>query len=283
MVVVLGPPPTVATPGAVPTGRPLARQAAEWRVYVPFYARALALQGSHPTVAASLVQHSSVFEDPLGRVVRTTGYATQMLYGDDPLATGAELRRLHRGIAGVDFDGRRYHAWDRDLWTWVHCTTVAAHLYGMAVSCGPLDEEEVAAYYADSRRTGERYGVRRRDMPADVAGLRSYVDEGIATRLRPNPGTERLRQALLAGDVLGRRLPLRGPARHATERVAAVPLRVLVFGAFPAPVRHLWRVRWSSLDERAYGGALLAGRLVGAVLPDRLRLLPSARRALRGA
>lgn len=262
-----------------PAERPLARQSAQWRVYVPFYARALALQGSHPTVAASLVDHSSVFEDPLGRMVRTTAYAIRMWYDDDPARTASEIRSLHRHIAGTDFDGRPYHAWDRDVWAWVHLTTAESLLYALEVSCGPLRPAQREAVYAASRRAGALYGVRDRDMPPDVAGLRNYVDDGIRRRLHTNPGTDRLRRAVLAGDFFGR-LPLPSPARRALGRAVAPPIGVVVFGAFPDAVRRLWGVRWTVRHQAEYAGFLLATRALAATLPDRLRMVPAAYRAL---
>ena len=260
-------------------GGPLARQTAQWRVHVPFYARALALQGSHPTVAASLVDHSSVFEDPLGRMVRTSAYATRMWYGDDPAGTAREIRRLHRRVAGTDFEGRAYHAWDRDVWTWVHLTTAESLLYALEVSCGPLRPEQREEVYAGSRRVGTLYGVRSTDMPPDVAGLRAYVDDGIRRSLRPNPGTDRLRRAVLAGDVFGR-LPVPPAARQALGRAVAPTAGVLVFGAFPDPVRRLWGVRWTVRHQAEYVAFLLATRALAAALPDRLRMVPAAYRAL---
>lgn len=248
-------------------------------MYVPFYSRALALQGSHPTVAASLVDHSRVFDDPIGRLARTSGYAMRMMYGDDPAGTAREIRHLHRRIAGTDFEGRRYHAWDADVWAWVHLTTAEALLYALEVSCGPLRPDQREAVYAGTRRTGALYGVRESDMPVDVAGLRAYVDDGIARRLRPNPGTERLRRALLDGDVFGH-LPVPRAIARAFGHAVAPTASILVFGAFPEEVRRLWGVRWTVRHQAEYTALLLGGRLVATALPDRLRLLPAAYRAL---
>jgi uncharacterized protein (DUF2236 family) len=266
-----------ATPPAAT--RPLARQLAQWRVLLPFYARAVGLQGSHPTVARALLEHSSVFDDPWGRVARTTSYALRLIFGDDRRTAAAELRELHRGLGGEDDQGRPYHPWDPDVWAWVHLTTAEALLYAVDVACGPWPRRDLEAFYAGTRRVGALYGVRESDMPGDLGGLRAYVDEGVATLLRPNPGTERLRDAVFAGDHL-RALGLPAPAGAALRRVLAGPTHALLFGAFPEPVRRLWGVRWTRLDQARYVALLVGLRAATAPLPDRARMLAPAYRVL---
>lgn len=267
-------------PGSGPGARPLGRQLAQWRVFLPFYARAIGLQGSHPTIARSLVEHSSVFDDPWGRATRTTRYALRFVFGDDRGATADELRKLHGRIGGLDYDGRPYHAWDPEVWTWVHLTTAEALVYAVDVMCGPLPRRELEAFYQDTRQIGVLYGVREVDMPADLHGLRAYVDDGIASMLRPNPGTERLRAAVFAGDHV-RALPLPGPVNAALGRLLAAPTHTLLFGAFPEEVRRLWRIRWTAVDQARYVALLVALRAVTEPLPDRLRMFAPAYRALR--
>jgi uncharacterized protein (DUF2236 family) len=268
-----------------PATRPLARQLGQWRVFLPFYARAIGLQGSHPTIARSLVDHSSVFDDPWGRAVRTTGYALRFVFGEDRASTAAELRELHRPLGGVGDDGRAYHPWDRDVWTWVHLTTAEALVYAVDVMCGPWPHRHLEAFYRDTRRIGLLYGVRESDMPEDLEGLRAYVDDGVASMLRSNPGTDKLRDALLAGDhlrALVSAAPLAGPFSQVLGRALARPSHTLLFGAFPEAVRRLWHVRWTGLDQARYVGLLLALRAATEPLPDRLRMFPPAYRALHG-
>lgn len=267
----------VASPA--PGTRPLARQLAQWRVFVPFYARAIGLQGSHPTIARALVEHSSVFEDPWGRAARTTAYALRFLFGDDRGCAAVELRRLHRRLEGVGYDGLPYRAWDPDVWTWVHLTTAEALVYAVEVMCGPWPRRELEAFYRETRHIGLLYGVRDSDMPEDLRGLRAYVDDGVATVLRSNPGTDLLRDAALAGDHL-QALPLPGALNALLGRALAGPSHTLLFGAFPEAVRRMWRVRWTALDQARYVALLVALRAVTEPLPDRLRMFPPAYRAL---
>lgn len=232
-------------------------------------------------IASALAEHSSLFDDPWGRAARTTRYALRFVFGDDRAETATELRRLHRGVRGVDDEGRRYHAWDREVWTWVHLTTAEALVYAVDVMCGPWPRRDLEAFYTDTRRIGALYGVREQDMPDDLSGLRSYVDEGISAMLRPNPGTDRLRGALDRADHL-RALPLPAPLTAVAAHVLARPTHTLVFGAFPERVRRLWGVRWSRLDQARYVAALAALRAVTEPLPDRLRMFPPAYRVLHG-
>ena len=115
-------------PAEVPPGsRPLARQLAQSSLRAVLRPRDRPA-GSHPAVARALLDHSSVYEDPWSRAARTTGYALRFGFGEDRDETATELRALHRGIGGVDDAGRRYHAWDRDVWTRVHLTTAESLL-----------------------------------------------------------------------------------------------------------------------------------------------------------
>ncbi len=155
--------------------RPLVRELAEWRTFIPFTGRVLALQGSHETVAKGLYDHSTGFVDPLGRAARTMEYAQRMLFGSDRVSTAAEIRELHRDIKGTGFDGRPYHAWNREAWTWVHLTSFEAFAYSLRVVHGPVDPASLGAPYEDWRQVGMLYGVRSADMPTDVVGLHEYV------------------------------------------------------------------------------------------------------------
>jgi uncharacterized protein (DUF2236 family) len=258
--------------------RPLIRQLAEWPMLLPFVGRVLALQGSHPTVAAGIYEHSTGFVDPFGRAKRTLDYAERILFGPDQAGTAAEIRELHRDIKGVGFDGKPYHAWNREAWTWVHLSTFDATLYGLRAMHGPISRARQEALYEGVRNVGLLYGVRAQDMPEDIAGFRAYIREGVKTKLTFRP-YEDLGQ-VLRNLPRPEGLPIPSPVWKSVGLAASHPAAVLIFGSFPSTIRRRWGVRWTPLHEAEYRAQLIALRTATAPLPARLRMLPYAYRAL---
>jgi uncharacterized protein (DUF2236 family) len=268
-------------------GRPLARELAEWRLLIPFTGRILALQGSHPTVAAGIYQHSELFTDPWRRAQRTFVYAQRVAFGPHRAETAAEIRELHRHIKGIGLDGRPYHAWNREAWTWVHLTTFEATVFALEKIHGTLPGAALEALYEDARAVGELYGVRRADMPGDVAGLRQWVAEGIETKLTHRPRVElvpSLQHLPAPFRLPGPVLPALGAGAWELARLGVShPVHVALAGSFPAVIRRRWGIRWSALHELEYQAQLAALRALTAPLPERLRMLPYPYRRLRSA
>ncbi|MET7769484.1 oxygenase MpaB family protein [Nocardia sp. NPDC005366] len=258
--------------------RALVHLTAQRQVWPIFLFRAMALQGSHPTIAVALEDHSTGFTEPAARASRTLSYAYRVYFGENLAETAREIRQLHRPITGQGYDGKPYHAWNREAWTWVHLTTVEAMLYAVGACFPSLSAEDAEAFYREGRAIGLLYGVREQDMPADIAGLRAYVDAGIQDKLATSPGTRRLRRLVDEQSIL--ELPLPRPIQVVVDRLAARPVHTLMFGGFPEPIRRLWDVRWTRAREIEYRALLTALRVGSRALPRRLLLVPEARAAL---
>jgi uncharacterized protein (DUF2236 family) len=232
----------------------------------------LALQATHPIVASGIRDHSNVFEDPWRRLFNSYQHALELLF-DDTARKAREIRELHRSIAGVGYDGRPYHAWNPQAWTWIHLTTFEGTLYALEAIDGPIDPAEQRELYEEWKAIGRLYGVRDRDTPGDVAGLQSYIRDG-TQHLVATPTVDRLLK--LAFEDLP---PLPG-VPNTTWRLARPVARRVVFvlltGAFPPEIRHRLGIAWTGRHDAEYGAALGALRRLASVLPDRLRLLPIA-------
>ncbi|MDQ4130187.1 MAG: DUF2236 domain-containing protein, partial [Actinomycetota bacterium] len=154
------------------------------------------------------------------------------------------------------------------LYTLVDSGLVVYRMY-----VGDLDEEEQAAYWADYRVVGRLFGLSDGDMPGSLAELRAY-------------GRGMLRSDRLVVTEWARRrareIVLEPPAplhmRPLVETINFITIALL-----PGPIRRQYG--FSPLPPASMRRALVAGgaeyvkRAVLPFLPERLRLVPSARAA----
>jgi uncharacterized protein (DUF2236 family) len=250
----------------------LARAWGAWPYIVPMTGRIFALQAMHPTVAAGIRDHSKVLEDPWDRLIKTYGYALEVVFGDT-IGKAREIRALHRNITGHGYDGRRYHAWDPAAWTWVHLTTLDAMLYALRAIDGPIDLAEQHQLYEEWKAIGRIYGVRDENVPPDIFGFRRYINEGIHD-LVVTPTAQRLIE--LAFEHLPPASGVPRPLWRAGHPALRHTAFVLLAGAFPPTIRQRLAIRWTRRHAVEYRAALLALRSLAHALPDKLRLFPIA-------
>ncbi len=236
-----------------------------------------ALQVMHPTISQALVDHSDVFEDPLGRLRRSAGPVLDVVYGPDD--AGRQVRHRHDDIGGTGTDGVAYHALQSDPFTWAHCTFVAMQ-YAVAERFGPpLDAQACEQLYSEAREWFARYGLSDRELPTSYGEFCEYWDRTVHDVLTCTEAARRL---------LVDRGPLPAPhpvvpaaAWHAVEPAVAETLLWLTRGLLPAEVRDKLGWQWSVLDEAALSLLAVVVRTGFHAVPGRWRLAPPARRAYR--
>jgi uncharacterized protein (DUF2236 family) len=91
---------------------------------------ALLLQTLHPLAMAGVAEHSNYQADPLGRLRRTANFVGTTTFGTVAQAEKAiaQVRRVHRRVAGIAPDGRPYSANDPALVTFIHAAEVWSFL-----------------------------------------------------------------------------------------------------------------------------------------------------------
>ncbi len=270
-------------------GEPLGPESLVWRLGSPragllVAGRALVLQTSHPVVGAGVRDHSVFTEDPWGRLDRTLRSLQLQLFGGDAASAEARrLRRLHRSMTGIGFDGRPYRALDPEAYAWVHLTnfdsTLAYHRW-----FGPsLDRTQQEQLYAEWRRVGLVLGVRGHRMPSDLDGCRTYVADMVSSTLVDNETV----RTLLAGLSLSGVSPppgwLPAPVWHALRPLGGGFLRDVTVGTLPTALRQRLGLRWGTLDRRRLQAAAALIRAVTAPLPDWLAQYPEGARARAAA
>jgi uncharacterized protein (DUF2236 family) len=151
--------------------------------------RSLYLQALHPRTVAGVAQNSAFRSDMWGRLTRTSGYVTTVIYGSTAEAeqAGAKLRRLHARLNGTDpRTGEAFHLDDPDLLRWVHVAEVESFLTTALRAGVRLTEAEIDAYYAEQLRAAALVGLDPATVPSTAAGVDAYY-----ATMRPELGLTR--------------------------------------------------------------------------------------------
>jgi len=245
-------------------------------------ARSLLMQAAHPLAVAGLLAHSDSLEDPYERLARTAQVLDAITFGPRSEADRmtARVRAMHRRVrgrlsegVGVFAAGTPYRADDPELLMWILYTLIDSAALFYTVYVDGLTKLQRRALWQDYKVVGELFGLAVSEMPDTLDDLDAYGHE-MLTGGRLCVGDwarRRARQIVLAPPV-----PLL--ARPLLETVNFVTIALL-----PDPIREQYG--FSPLPPAVMRKALVAGgadylkRAVIPFLPNRLRLVPSARAA----
>jgi uncharacterized protein (DUF2236 family) len=184
---------------------------------------------------------------------------------------------MHRRVRGTIDEpagpfpaGTPYRADDPEhlLWVLGALAESAMLVYGKYVRS--LSRDERNDLWRDYRVVGRLFGLRERDMPADIEGFDAYMAERYASEaLVVTPLAREL-----ATDIV-MRPPVPVHLRPVLELVNQITV-----GLLPARVRAEYGFSWDPLRNVAlHGGAEYVKRVVVPVLPERMSMLPLARAA----
>ncbi len=229
--------------------------------------RSLLLQALHPVAMAGVAQNSAFRDDAWGRLLRTARYVGTTTYGStaEAGAAGAVVRRVHRGLRGIEpVSGRQFTVEDDDLLRWVHCCLVESFLTTYQRAGGGLDAADADRYVAEQTRMAPLVGLAATEVPASAAELSAYFDE-------VRPGLRASRDAFAAARlVLVPPIPWRAQVTT-PARAAWTALSSLAFATLPRWARRLYRT--PGLPTTDIGATLGLRALAPA-----LRQLPAAYR-----
>src|SRR3954454_11155598 len=243
--------------------------------------RALLMQAAHPLAVSGLLAHSNALEDPYERLARTAQVMSTIGFGSraDADRVTKPVRAAHRNVrgrikqhAGKFPAGTEYSAADPDLLMWVLFTLVDSALVVYQLYVERLSDGEQAAYWDDYKVVGKLFGLRKRDMPDTLADLRDYKREMLEgdTLHVSDWARRRAREIVLEPPVPWLARPLLETVNFIT--IALLPDRIRrEYGFSPLPPAAVRRALVA-------GGAEYVKRAVIPLLPDRVRLVPAARR-----
>jgi uncharacterized protein (DUF2236 family) len=154
--------------------------------------RAALLQLAHPWVAASLVHHSNLMNDAIGRFHSTFRVIYTMLFGTraQAIAASRQLYRLHAGISGelphavgAHPRGEHYEANEINALCWVYATLVESAIMAYEFVLPPLSPGERDQYYTESKRMAALFGIPAGALPSDWAAFGWYTAEMVESPL----------------------------------------------------------------------------------------------------
>ena len=241
--------------------------------------RALLMQAAHPVAFAGFFAHTGALDEPYERLSRTARVLDLVAFGsaDDARRATRRVRAMHRRVrgelaapAGRFAAGTPYAADDPALLLWI--------LASLADSAAVVYQRYVAR--AERRRARGAVGrlPRRRApvRPARGRHARAWDDF----------------QAYMLDMVEGEDLHVTDEARELAVQIVMrppVPLRLrpvlelanqITIGLLPPRLRRQYGFAWDPVRAVAVrGGAEYAKRFVVPFLPERLRVVRSARRA----
>jgi uncharacterized protein (DUF2236 family) len=154
--------------------------------------RAALMQLAHPWVAASLVHHSNLMNDAIGRFHSTFRVIYTMLFGTrvQAIAASRQLYRLHAGISGelpravgVHPRGEHYEANEIKALCWVYATLVESAIMAYEFVLPPLSQRERDQYYRKSKRMAALFGIPAEALPADWTDFGRYAADMVESPL----------------------------------------------------------------------------------------------------
>jgi len=187
------------------------------------------------------------------------------------------VRAMHRKTRGVTKEpagrfpaGTPYAADDPELLLWILATLVDSSLlvYGKYVRGLSRDERE--QYWQEYKTVGNLFGLEDHEMPGSIEDFDAYMHD------------------FLTGDDLfitdearevGIQIVMRPPVPLAARPLLELTNQITV-GLLPRRIRQGYGLRWDPVRSVAlHGGAEYVKRVLVPVLPNRLRLVSSARAA----
>lgn len=229
-------------------------------------AAALLMQIAHPLVAAGVAQHSRFREEPFGRLHRTLDSTLTVVFGEPDRARAA-LRRIdrrHAAVSGTAADGRAYLARDPELLLWVQATLVLTSLRLYELVLGALPPDARDRYWSETKPIASALGIPHMLLPHTLGDLETFERDLLEREVVPDGTSYELARAIM------RPLPLPGPLY--------APLDALTAGLLPAALRGPLGMRWGARERVLFRAVIVALRLVRRIAPERLAVVPHARR-----
>ncbi len=239
--------------------------------------RALLMMAAHPVAFEGFFMSTGDLDDPYARLRRTAETLDVITWGPKARAEAvcARVRTRHRQVRGtLPADAGRfpagtpYAADDPALLLWVLGSLVDSSLLVYEKYVRGLDDTEREAYWRDYRTVGRLFGLAAADLPRTYIDFAAYMSRTLRSGDLHVTGSAR---------ELAKEIVLDPPVPPAARPLVELANQITV-GLLPADLRAQYGLRWDPLRALAVaGGAEYAKRVLVPLLPDRMRLISSAR------
>ena len=241
--------------------------------------RTLLMEAAHPVAFAGFFAHTGALDEPYERLSRTATVMDTITFGTrvDADRVTRRVRAMHRRVRGVTRApagrfpaGTPYAADDPALLLWILACLADSALVVYQKYVRSLSREERDAYWQDYKQIGRLFALGDDEMPGTIEDFDGYMS------------------AMIAGDDLH----ITPAARELAVQIVMkppVPLKIkpllelgnqITVGLLPAGIRRQYGLSWDPARALAlHGGAEYVKRVVVPLLPEKLRLVPSARAA----
>ncbi|MGZ4269808.1 MAG: oxygenase MpaB family protein [Solirubrobacteraceae bacterium] len=241
--------------------------------------RALLMQAAHPVAFAGFFAHTGALDEPYERLSRTAQVLDAIAFGEKARAQKAtrRVRAMHARVRGELAEpfgrwpaGTPYAADDPALLLWILATLVDSAVIVYERYVRRLSRTEKEALWADYRVVGREFGLGDADMPADWPAFRAYMGAML--------GGDELHVSAQARE-LAVRIVMRPPVPLTLRPLLELANQITV-GLLPRGLRRQYGFRWDPVREVAVRtGAEYTKRVLVPLLPERVRVVRSARRA----
>ena len=239
--------------------------------------RALLMQAAHPVAFAGFFEATTMLAEPYPRLERTAKVLQAIGFGTRAEADAATrpVRAIHRRVRGTMKEpigrfgaGTPWRANDPELLLWIIATLVDSNLLVYQRYVARLTRDEQEAYWQDFRLMGKLFGLPLKHSPQDIDAFEAYF-AGVLASGDLHVGAKARELAI---DIV-----MHPPVPRRFAPVLGLVNQVTV-GLLPPEVRRLYGFSWDPVRGAAVrGGQEYLRRMVVPLLPDRLRIAPSAR------
>lgn len=239
--------------------------------------RSLLLMAAHPVAFEGFFMSTGSLDEPYERLRRAGLVLDTIAWGSRARADTMlkRVRAMHRTATGtIPHDagpfpaGTAYRADDPELLFWILASLVDSALLVYERCVATLSAAQREQYWQDYKVIGRCFGIPLKAMPRTVDDFDAYMERMLAS--------DELHVTPTARD-LGRQIVLNPPAPLLARPLVELANQVTV-GWLPPRVRSMYRLSWDPARAVALrGSAEYAKRVLVPLLPDAVRLVPSAR------
>lgn len=266
----------------VPPDSLMGRLAGQW-TYLPMNGAAFMMQGMHPVIGDVTQRYSVALTDPAGRAVRSLDSVQQWVFGgQEAIAEGNRLRRLHQPLQMTDAEGKHISALNPEAYAWVIATAYATTVTAAPLLLGrPFTEDELDELWRDTLRVAQIVQVPMNHFPATREEYADYFKKMVSERLVAHPYIMEILGEMRRGQVPP---SLPAPVRWGLRKALGPMFRatyLTTIGVMEPEVRDILGVSWTPQDQRKLERTWRVIRAAYRVLPERITYTPLAYHARR--